>query len=135
LIPDRIKDERPTFKTFTNPLKEIERSQQELEKRIFYLKTLYDLSQEIGYLRDPHDITRNLLLMMIGNFGALCGFIFLFDPSRGKIYTSSQRGLPKESIDIFSEKIESGKLTWLNNITQIEILDESHTSQTKEEKN
>jgi signal transduction histidine kinase len=123
-----MKDE--VLKKVEDPSKE-EKSQQELEKRVFHLKTLYDLTQEIGYLRETHEITRKLLLMMIGNFGASCGFIFLFDTSRGKMDTYSQRGLPKESVDIFSEKIESGDLTWLNKITQIETLDESNTARIK----
>jgi signal transduction histidine kinase len=120
-----------TFKNAKDSSQVEKHSQQELEKRIFHLKTLYDLIQEIGYLRETHEITRNLLLMMIGNFGASCGFIFLFDTGRGKMDTYSQRGLPKESVDIFSEKLELGDLTWLNKITQIETLDESNPAQTK----
>jgi signal transduction histidine kinase len=126
-----MKDE--VLKNVEDPSKE-EKSQQELEKRIFHLKTLYDLIQEIGYLRETHEITKNLLLMMIGNFGASCGFIFLFDMSRGEMDTCCQRGLPKESVDIFSEKIALGDLTWLNEITQIETLDESNTAQIQGEK-
>ena len=40
----------------------------ELERRIYYLKTLYDLSLEIGYQRETNEIIKNLLLMMIGTF-------------------------------------------------------------------
>src|SRR4030043_1537486 len=49
--------------------------------------------------------------------------------SRGEMDACCQRGLPKESVDIFSEKIALGDLTWLNEITQIETLDESNTAQ------
>ena len=48
--------------------KEAKYSQRELERRIFHLKTLYDLGQEIGYLRGTQEITKNLLMMMIGTF-------------------------------------------------------------------
>jgi K+-sensing histidine kinase KdpD len=113
-----MKDE--VLKNAEDPSKE-EKSQQELEKRIFHLKTLYDLNQEIGYLRETHEITKNLLLMMIGNFGASCGLIFLFDMSRGEMDACCQRGLPKESVDIFSEKIALGDLTWLNEINTTQI--------------
>jgi signal transduction histidine kinase len=124
-----MKDE--AFQNVQDPSKE-ERSQQELEKRIFHLKTLYDLIQEIGYLRETHEITKNLLLMMIGNFGASCGLIFLFDMSRGEMEACCQRGLPKESVDSFSERMASGDLKWLNEITQIETSDESHRAQIQE---
>ncbi|HVP80114.1 MAG TPA: ATP-binding protein [Thermodesulfobacteriota bacterium] len=120
--------EDETLKNVQDPSKE-EKPQQELEKRIFHLKTLYDLSQEIGFLRGTQEITKNLLMMMIGNFGASCGFIFLFDTSRGKMDTCSQRGLPKETVDTICEKIALGDLTWLNKITQIETFDESISAQ------
>ena len=123
--------EDEALKNVQDPSKEEKKSQQELEKRIFYLKTLYDLSLEIGFLRGTQEITKNLLLMMIGNFGASCGFIFLFDTGRGKMDAYTQRGLPKESVDMFSEKIELGDLIWLNEITQIETFDESNPAQTK----
>src|SRR4030065_1446281 len=88
--------------------KEEKTSQQELEKRIFHLKTLYDLIQEIGFLRGTQEITKNLLLMMIGNFGASCGLIFLFDMSQRKTDAFSQRGLDKDSLDMLFKQIESG---------------------------
>ena len=51
-------------------------SQRELERRIFHLKTLYEVSQVIGSLRDPQQIMKNLLLMVMGTFGALKGVSF-----------------------------------------------------------
>ena len=107
-------------------------SQQELEKRIFHLKTLYDLIQEIGFLRGTQEITKNLLLMMIGNFGASCGLIFLFDMSQRKTDAFSQRGLDKDSLDMLSKTIESGHWIELNEITETQILDESNKPQAEE---
>ena len=125
-----MEDEAP--KNVQDPPKEEKKSQQELEKRIFYLKTLYDLSQEIGFLRGTQEITKNLLLMMIGNFGAFCGFIFLFDMGQRKKDAFSQRGLNKDSLDMLSEEIESGHWIGLNGITEIQIIDESNKHQAEE---
>ncbi len=125
-----MEDEAP--KNVQDPSKEEKKSQQELEKRIFHLKTLYDLSQEIGYLKGTDEIFKNLLLMMIGNFGAFCGFIFLFDVSQRKTDAFSQRGLDKDSLHTLSEEIESGHWMGLNGITEIQIIDESNKPQAAE---
>jgi len=112
--------------------REEKKSQQELEKRIFHLKTLYDLSQEIGFLRGTQEITKNLLLMMIGNFGASCGLIFLFDMSQRKTDAFSQRGLDKDSLDKLSKTIESGHWIELNEITEAQFLHGSNRPQGEE---
>jgi signal transduction histidine kinase len=121
------------FKKLKESPKEEKKSQQELEKRIFYLKTLYDLGQEIGFLRGTQEITKTLLLMMIGNFGAFCGFIFLFDVSQRKTDAFSQRGLDKDSLDRLSQEIESGHWVGLKGITEIQVIDESNKPQADED--
>src|SRR4030042_3176016 len=112
--------------------KEAKHSQRELERRIFHLKTLYDLGQEIGYARGTDEIFKNLLMMMIGTFGASRAFILLCDVSRGKIEALTQRGMGRNSPDIFSQAIESGCFRELNEITDALILDESSQVQKKE---
>jgi signal transduction histidine kinase len=113
-------------------VKKAKHSQRELERRIFHLKTLYDLGQEIGYARGTDEIFKSLLMMMIGTFGASSGFILLCDVSRGKIETFTQRGMGRNSPDIFSQAIESGGFRELNEITEALILDESSQVQKKE---
>lgn len=113
-------------------VREAKHSQRELERRIFHLKTLYDLGQEIGYLRGTDEITKSLLMMMIGTFGASCAFILLCNVSQGKIETFTQRGMGRNSPDIFSQAIESGCFRELNEITDALILDESSPIQKKE---
>ena len=112
-------------------VKESKHSERELEKRIFHLKTLYDLTQEIGYLRGTPEIIKNLLLMMIGNFGASSGFILLFDVSRGKVDAWTQRGLATNILDQLSQRIESDGFRELNEITEIKIFEEANTVQQK----
>jgi signal transduction histidine kinase len=112
-------------------VKEAKYSQRELERRIFHLKTLYDLGQEIGYLRGTHEITKNLLLMMIGTFGASCGFILLFDMARGRIEAFAQRGMAKNSLDLFSQTINPGSFREFNETCSIQVVDERDEGQKK----
>jgi class 3 adenylate cyclase len=74
-------------------LQEAARSRQELEKRIFHLKTLYDLSREIGSLSDTAAIIQNLLMMVLGTFGVERGLIVLHDAAERRIEVMTERGL------------------------------------------
>jgi len=116
-------------------VKDAEHSQRELERRIFHLKTLYDLGQEIGHLKGTDEISKSLLMMMIGTFGgtfgASSGFILLCDVGRDRIETFTQRGMGRNSPDIFSQAIETGCFRELNEVTDAVILDESNEVQKK----
>lgn len=106
-------------------LQDIEHSQRELEKRIFHLKTLYDVGQVIGSLRDTQQIMRNLLLMIIGTFGALRGIIFLVDTPRGRVETVTQRGMHTTAIENLSQAMEAGYFAAIKGVTDIQQLAES----------
>lgn len=56
-----------------------ENDQEELEKRVFYLSTLFDISKDIFGKLDSEAILRNFLLMTIGNFGVTEGFILIIN--------------------------------------------------------
>ena len=56
-----------------------EAMQSELDLRLFHLKTLYDVSRELLGIVDIKLILKNFLLMTLGNFGAVEGFIFAHD--------------------------------------------------------
>lgn len=64
----------------------------ELERRVFHLKTLYEVSQVVGVLRDPQQIMRNLLMMVMGVFGAPRGVAFLFEAKTPEARIVVQRG-------------------------------------------
>ena len=49
----------------------------ELERRLFNLKTLYDVSHELLGLYDVREILKNFMLMSMGNFGVMQGFVLL----------------------------------------------------------
>ncbi|MGD8991047.1 MAG: hypothetical protein PVI00_06275, partial [Desulfobacterales bacterium] len=54
-------------------LKEAEHVQAELDRRVFHLKTLYDVSKDIYGSVETETILRNFLLMTMGNFGVMQG--------------------------------------------------------------
>ncbi len=67
--------------------------QNELDRRVFYLKTLYDVSKDIFSSVESDTILRNFLLMAMGNFGVSLGFILVVDASSQKIAHFAERGL------------------------------------------
>jgi len=58
-----------------NSLQQAERIETELDRRVFYLKTLYDVSKDIFGSIEYETILKNFLLMTMGNFGVVEGFI------------------------------------------------------------
>ena len=68
---------------------------------------------------------------MIGNFGGSCGFILLFDIVRGRIEALSQRGMVKDSLDLFSQTIDPGYFRESSESASIQIVDESDEGQKK----
>ena len=64
-------------------LLQAERIQMELDRRVYYLKTLYDISKDIFGSVEYEKILKNFLMMTMGNFGVAEGFILTVDvPSR-----------------------------------------------------
>ena len=51
----------------------------ELDRRVFHLKTLYDVSKDIHGSVEVDAILRSFLLMSMGNFGVVTGFIMLMN--------------------------------------------------------
>lgn len=66
-------------------LKSEEETGIELDRRIFHLRTLYDVSKDILGIVETETILRNFLLMTMGNFGAYRGFIFILDAASAQI--------------------------------------------------
>ena len=56
-------------------LHQAERIQTELDRRVYYLKTLYDVSRDIFGSVEYEQILKNFLMMTMGNFGVAEGFI------------------------------------------------------------
>ncbi len=58
-------------------LTKADKIQEELDRRVFHLKTLYDVSKDIYSSTDTKTILRSFLLMSMGNFGAMEAIITL----------------------------------------------------------
>lgn len=67
------------IKQLRESLKQAENIQAELDLRVFNLKTLNDVSKDIYGSVESETIIRNFLLMTMGNFGVMQGFILLLD--------------------------------------------------------
>jgi class 3 adenylate cyclase len=106
MAKELVKGEK--IKTLKNPLGKARHSQIELERRVFHLKTLYDVTREIGFLLDAQEIVKNLLLMVIGTFGVFRGFIVIVDTTKGKIEAVTERDIDKTSMETLFQTIESG---------------------------
>jgi signal transduction histidine kinase len=61
-----------------------EAAQAENERRLFHLKTLYDVSQELLGVVEIKIILKSFLLMTLGNFGVVEGIILIHDPHSGE---------------------------------------------------
>ena len=59
--------------------KSIETSRDELELRTYYLGTLFDISKDLFGTLDTESILQNFLLMTMGNFGIVEGFILIIN--------------------------------------------------------
>ena len=68
-----------------NSLQQAERIETELDRRAYYLKTLYDVSKDIFGSVEYDTILRNFLLMTMGNFGLTEGFILTVNIPREEI--------------------------------------------------
>ena len=77
-------------------LQQAENIQTELDRRVYYLRTLYDISKDIFASVDYDIILKNFLLMTMGNFGVSEGFILTFDSSLEKIDGFSSIGFQKK---------------------------------------
>ena len=99
---------RPRLKQMKRRLLDAARTRRELEKRIFHLKTLYDVSREIGSLIDTQSIVKNLLMMVVGTLGVECGLILLVDVRENRIDAMSQRGFDDAALAAVSRAVAAG---------------------------
>jgi class 3 adenylate cyclase len=74
-------DPQEEIKQLKESLKQAKNVQAELDLRVFNLKTLYDVSNDIYGSVESDTIIRDFLLMTMGNFGVMQGFILLNEES------------------------------------------------------
>ena len=76
-------------------LKQAENIQAELDRRVFHLKTLYDVSTDIFGSVEFETILKNFLLMTMGNFGVMEGFILTLEGPSNEIGRFVSMGFPE----------------------------------------
>ena len=117
-----------------NIINETGHAQRELERRIFHLKTLYDLGQEIGFLRCTKTIVKNLLMMIMGTFGVSRGVVVLIDTTENKVEALTQRGLENTFSNMLSQGLSSGYCNDLREMTGVLSVSKVDSRQETEEK-
>ena len=89
--------------------KELQQSadvQNELDRRIFYLKTLYDVSKDIFSSVESETILRSFLLMAMGNFGVSQGYILVVDAVSRTMAHFVEVGLEEDEAASLKDDIE-----------------------------
>jgi len=79
---------------------DLEKKNIELDKRVYHLKTLNDVSKDIFGNIDPESIMRNFLLMIMGNFGVLQGYIMTITAENQGIAYFNQAGFEPEDLPL-----------------------------------
>jgi class 3 adenylate cyclase len=118
-----MKDHTNSFAEIHASAEEHLQKELELEKRIFHLKTLYDVSQVIGSLRDVQGIIKNLLMMVMGTFGVRRGILFLVGLQHNRLEASTHRGIDDSVIAQLSQAIHAGHFHRMKDLTEILSLD------------
>jgi class 3 adenylate cyclase len=80
--------------------------QNELDRRVFYLKTLYDVSKDIFSSVESETILRSFLLMAMGNFGVSQAFILVVDAASREIAHFVEVGLEKDEAAGLKDNID-----------------------------
>ena len=99
-------DLQAEVKHLRQELKQSEHVQNELDRRVFYLKTLFDVSKDIFSSVEAETILRSFLLMAMGNFGTAEGFVALIDSSLNEIQHFVEVGLEDKDVANVKSGIE-----------------------------
>ena len=83
-----------------------EKMKAELERQLFHLKTLYDVSRDLLGTVEVEAILKNFLLMTTGNFGVIEGFLLLQEIPSQKISEFVRVGFEE---NLHAKLLESAK--------------------------
>lgn len=101
----QLKDQTNTFELL-HQLEQAESVQLELDRRIFNLKTLYDVSKDIFSSVDSESILRNFLLMVMGNFGVAEGMVMLFRGKQLKVEQCTAVGIRQKDDTMLQQHLQ-----------------------------
>ncbi len=77
--------------------------QEELDRRLFHLTTLYDVSRELIGVSDVDTILKSFLMMTTGNFGVIEGFLMTWEPTPKEIVHFTSVGLEDHTHPLLTE--------------------------------
>ena len=93
------------METNSQDSKSIETRRDELELRTYYLGTLFDISKDLFGTLDTESILQNFLLMTMGNFGVMQGFIILLDASSKEISQLVSIGMQDDDVTLLQKNV------------------------------
>ena len=96
--------------------------QNELDRRVFHLKTLYDVSKDIFSCVDSETILRTFLMMTMGNFGVIEGFILIHDDHPDEPQRLISVGLEAADISAIQQACGELSLKKSANGEQLEVM-------------
>jgi serine phosphatase RsbU (regulator of sigma subunit) len=82
----------------------IEASRDELELRAYYLETLFDISKDLFGTLDTRSILQNFLLMTMGNFGVIEGFVLIIDPDSKETFHFISNGFHNTDLENLEDR-------------------------------
>ncbi len=71
---------------------------EDLDRRVYHLRTLHDVSSEIFGSVEIDAILKSFLLMTLGNFGVVEGFVLTLDPKSGTVTRFTATGYGEGSL-------------------------------------
>ncbi len=110
---------KKTLKSLGQRLTRAGRTQHELRKRLFHLKTLYDVGREICVHIESQQIISTFLMMVMGVFGAIRGLIVIIDVDSRTILATSRRGIDAASADKLREAAQAGDFEAIRGIAGV----------------
>jgi len=97
-MENQAMDSNEEIKRLRAALKSSEKIQAELDKTVFSLRTLHDISADIFSSIETENIMHNFLLMCMGTFGSKRGFLMLMNLADRKIDRETSLGYMDEEL-------------------------------------
>ena len=86
---------------------QLEKALHDLDQHVYHLKTLYDVSKDIFGSVDFKTISKNFLLMTMGNFGATEGFVLILDVPSTEITHFESMGYQESALKTLQEAAQN----------------------------
>jgi class 3 adenylate cyclase len=85
---------------------------EDLDRKVYHLKTLFDVSKKIFGSISVSEILRRFLLLTVGSFGAYKGFVFLVEPPFTEVSHFESFGYIDETVVARKDVLLKALLNW-----------------------